>query len=152
MLAIVRPDSWNLPLFIHIAGAMVLVGSLIVAGWSIRIARTRGDHAAAQFAFRVLWRAALPSYLVMRVGAQLIASKEKLENSNDAWISLGFIVSDAGLLLLLAGIVLTGLAARRAKAAGSVAGSTGLMVATILTGVLVAAYVVAVWAMTAKPV
>ena len=30
--------------------------------------------------------------------------------------------------------------------------STGLKVATILTGVLVAAYVVAIWAMTAKPV
>jgi hypothetical protein len=152
MLAVIRPDAWNLPLFIHIAGAMALVGSLILAAWSIRIARTRGDQPAAQFAYRVLWRAALPSYLIMRVGAQLIASKEKVENSNDAWIGIGFIVSDAGLLLLIVGIVLTGLAARRAKAGGSVAGSTGLRVATILTGVLVAAYVVAVWAMTAKPV
>jgi hypothetical protein len=152
MLAVVRPDSWNLPLFIHIAGAMALVGSLILAGWSVRIARARGDQPAAQFAYRVLWRAVLPSYIVMRVGAQLIADKEHLENSNDAWVGIGFIVSDAGLLLLIIGLVLTGLAARRAKAGRSVAGSTGLKVATILTGVLVVAYVVAIWAMTTKPV
>ncbi|MFL5841745.1 MAG: hypothetical protein ACJ77Z_14950 [Thermoleophilaceae bacterium] len=152
MLAVVRPDSWNLLLFIHVAGAMALVGSLILAGWSIRIARTRGDQPAAQFAYRVLWRAVLPSYVVMRVGAQLIASKEKVENSDDAWVGIGFTVSDAGLLLLIIGLILAGLAARRAKRGQSVAGSTGLRVATILTGVLVAAYVVAIWAMTTKPV
>jgi hypothetical protein len=151
MLAVVRPDSWNLLLFIHVAGAMALVGSLILAGWSIRIARTRGDQPAAQFAYRVLWRAVLPSYVVMRVGAQLIASKEKVENSDDAWVGIGFTVSDAGLLLLIIGLILAGLAARRAKRGQSVAGSTGLRVATILTGVLVAAYVVAIWAMTTKP-
>jgi hypothetical protein len=152
VFAVVRPDSWNSLLFIHVAGAMALVGSLILAGWSIRIARTRGDQPAAQFAYRVLWRAVLPSYLVMRVGAQLIASKENVEDSNDAWVGIGFTVSDFGLLLLIIGIVLTGLAARRAKQGQSVAGSTGLRVATILTGVLVAAYVVAIWAMTTKPV
>lgn len=152
MLAVVRPDSWNFLLFIHVAGAMALVGSLILAGWSIRIARTRGDQPAAQFAYRVLWRAVLPSYVVMRVGAQLIASKEKVENSDDAWVGIGFTVSDAGLLLLIIGLILAGLAARRAKRGQSVAGSTGLRVATILTGVLVAAYVVAIWAMTTKPV
>jgi hypothetical protein len=152
VFAVVRPDSWNSLLFIHVAGAMALVGSLILAGWSIRIARTRGDQPAAQFAYRVLWRAVLPSYLVMRVGAQLIASKENVEDSNDAWVGIGFTVSDLGLLLLIIGIVLTGLAARRAKQGKSVAGSTGLRVATILTGVLVVAYVVAIWAMTTKPV
>jgi hypothetical protein len=152
MLAIVRPDAWNLPLFIHIAGAMSLVATLILAGYSLRIARTRGDQPAVEFAFRVLWRGVLPAYLVMRIGAQLIVSKEKLENSNDAWIGIGFITSDAGLLLVLVGILLTGLAARKAKQGTSVAQSTGLLVATIFTGLLVAAYVVAVWAMTTKPV
>jgi hypothetical protein len=150
-LAAVRPDSWNFPLFFHVAGAMALVASLVVALYAIRIARTRGDQPAAQFAFRTLLRFTLPSYLVMRIGAQVIANKEKLEDSKDAWIGIGFITSDLGLLLLIAGLVLTGLAARRAKAGTSVAGSTGLRAATILAGILIAAYVVAIWAMTTKP-
>src|SRR3954452_18810949 len=120
MLAVVRPDSWNFPLFFHVAGAMALVASLILALYAIRIARTRGDQPAAQFAFRVLLRFTLPSYLVMRIGAQIIASKEKVENSDDAWVGIGFITSDLGLLLLIIGLVLTGLMARRAKSGTSV--------------------------------
>ena len=30
MLASIRPDSWNLPLFVHVLGAMILVGGLLV--------------------------------------------------------------------------------------------------------------------------
>ena len=152
MLATVRPDSWNLPLFIHVGGAMALVASLILALFAIRIARTRGDQPAAQFAFRVLLRFTLPAYLVMRIGAQLIASKEKLEDSDDAWITIGYITSEPGLLLLIAGLVLTGLMARRAKQGSSVEGAGQLRAAGILVGILIAAYVVTVWAMTTKPV
>ena len=32
MLAAIRPDSWNYPLFIHVLGAMVLVGALVTSG------------------------------------------------------------------------------------------------------------------------
>jgi hypothetical protein len=28
ILAVVRPDSWNFPLFLHVLGAMILVGGL----------------------------------------------------------------------------------------------------------------------------
>ena len=31
LLAAVRPDSWNLPLFVHVLGAMVLVGAATTA-------------------------------------------------------------------------------------------------------------------------
>src|SRR3954468_23732987 len=116
VLAVVRPDAWNFPLFLHIGGAMALVASLVVALYAIRVGRLRGDQPAAQFAFRVLWRFTLPAYIVMRVGAQLIASKEKVEDSEATWIGIGFITSDLGLLLLIIGIVLSGLMARRAKA------------------------------------
>jgi hypothetical protein len=152
LLAAVRPGSWNWALFLHVAGAMALVASLIVALYAIRIARTRGDQPAVQFAFRTLLRFTLPSYLVMRVGAQIIASKEKVEDSDDAWIGIGFITSDLGLLLLLVGLLLTGLAARRAKSGTSVAGAGQLRAAGILAGILIAAYLVAIWAMTTKPV
>ena len=151
MLAIVRPDAWNFPLFVHIAGAMALVASLVLALYGIRIARTRGDQPAAQFAFRVLWRFTLPAFIVMRLGGQWIAAKEKLENSDATWIGIGFTVSDLGLLLLIIGLVLTGLMARRAKAGTSVAGAGQLRAAGIVAGILVTAYLVAIWAMTTKP-
>jgi cytochrome b561 len=151
MLAIVRPDAWNFPLFVHIGGAMALVASLVLALYGIRIARTRGDQPAAQFAFRVLWRFTLPAFIVMRLGGQWIAAKEKLENSDDTWIGIGFTVSDLGLLLLIIGLVLTGLMARRAKAGTSVAGAGQLRAAGIVAGILVTAYLVAIWAMTTKP-
>jgi cytochrome b561 len=151
MLAVVRPDAWNFPLFLHVGGAMALMGSLVTALYSIRIARMRGDQPAAQFAFRVLWRFTLPAFIVMRVGAEWIASKEHLESSSDAWVGIGFSVADGGLLLLIIGLVLTGLMARRAKRGASVAGATPLRAAAVLSGLLIAAYLVAVWAMTTKP-
>jgi hypothetical protein len=150
-LAVVRPDSWDFPLFLHIGGAMALVASLIVALYAVRIARERGDQPAAQFAYRVLWRFTLPAYIVMRVGAQWIVSKEKLEDSNDAWSGIGFLTSDAGLLLVIAGLILTGLMARRAKQGTSVAGAGQLRAAGIIAGILVLAYLVTIWAMTTKP-
>ena len=150
-LALVRPDSWNLPLFIHVAGAMALVASLILGLYAIRIARTRGDQPAAQFAFRVLLRFTLPAYLVMRIGAQMIASKEKVEDSDATWIGIGYMTSEPGLLLLIAALILTGLMARRTKQGTSVEGAGQLRAAGILTGILIAAYVVTIWAMTTKP-
>jgi cytochrome b561 len=150
-LAVVRPGAWDFPLFLHIAGAMALVASLVVALYAIRIARERGDQPAAQFAFRTLWRFTLPAYIVMRVGAQWIVSKEKLEDSKDAWIGIGFGTSDLGLLLLIIGLILTGLMARRAKQGTSVAGTVQLRAAGIIAGLLVLAYLVTIWAMTTKP-
>lgn len=150
-LATVRPSGWNLPLFLHIGGAMALVASLVVALYAIRIARQRGDQPAAEFAFKALLRGTLPAYIVMRVGAQWIVSKEHLENSKDAWVGIGFGVSDVGLLLLIVGLVLTGLMARRTRQGASVAGAGQLRVAGALAGILIAAYVLAIWAMTTKP-
>jgi len=150
-LAVVRPDSWNFPLFLHVGGAMALVASLVMALYAIKIARERGDQPAAEFAFRVLWRFTLPAFIVMRVGAQWIASKEKLEDSNDAWLGIGFTTSDLGLVLLIAGLILTGLIARRAKRGTSVAGAGQLRAAGIIAGLLVVAYLVTIWAMTTKP-
>jgi hypothetical protein len=151
MLAVVRPDSWNLPLFFHIAGATLLVGSLVVAFYAVKIARDRGDQPAAAFLARVLLLFTLPSYLVMRIGAQGIVSKEHLENSNATWIGIGFSVSDLGAVLLIAILIMTGLVARRAKHGTSVAGSGQLRATGVITGILLVGYVVAIWAMTTKP-
>jgi len=151
MLAVVRPSAWNLPLFFHIAGAMFLVASLIVALYAVRVARARGDQPAAQFLARVLLWVTLPSYLVMRIFAQIIANKEHLDKANPTWLGIGFTASDAGLVLLFAVLIMTGLVARRTKQGTSVAGSGQLRATGIITGLLIAAYVVAIWAMTTKP-
>ena len=153
MLAIIRPDSWNVPLFFHIAGATLLVGSLVVALYSVQIARARGDQPAAQFVARVLLWVTLPSFLVMRIAAQSIYDKEfgNSSGSDPTWVGFGFSISDAGFLLLLAVLIMTGLVARRAKRGDSVAGSGQLRATGIIAGLLLVLYVVAIWAMTTKP-
>jgi hypothetical protein len=147
-VAAVRPDSWNLPLLLHVGGAMLLVGALVTALAALLAAR-RGDTAVlTRLGYRTLLYAAVPAFLLMRVGAELIASKEDITD-DPGWIGIGYGISDGGLLLLIVGTVLAGLGARRVQRHGEPGGS--LTVATALTVVTVVAYVVAVWAMTAKP-
>jgi hypothetical protein len=104
LLAAVRPSSWNLPLFLHVAGAMTLVGALgttlVLAGAGMRRPDAR---VLARGAFLSLTAAALPAWVVMRAAAQWTYSKEHFSGQNDpTWIGIGFGVSDAGLLILLA--------------------------------------------------
>jgi uncharacterized membrane protein len=148
MIAAVRPDAWNLPLLLHIIGAMVLVGALItVAG--LLLASRRGDaQPLTRTAFRSLLLGAVPAFILMRVAAEWVASEEDLDQ-DAAWVGIGYIVSDGGLLLLIVATVLTGLGAKRA-AAGRERGR-GLGAATALTLLMLGLYVVAIWAMTAKP-
>ena len=65
--------AWELPLFVHVLGAMLLVGALAAAATALVVAwrsGTRGGELAlTRFAFWALAAAALPSWLVMRVAA-----------------------------------------------------------------------------------
>jgi hypothetical protein len=104
VIAAVRPTSWDLPLFLHVAGAMTLVGavatSLVLAVAGVRRPDTR---VLAQGAFLCLL-AALPAWIVMRVGAAWTYSKELGAypgQSDPGWISIGYAAADAGLLILL---------------------------------------------------
>lgn len=110
-LLIIRPDSWNLPLLLHIGGAMALVASVTVAAIALIQGWRTSDPSAAslkRFGAKTLLYAAIPSYFVMRIAAEWIASREHLENSNAAWLGDGFIVADGGgILLLIATIVAT---------------------------------------------
>jgi hypothetical protein len=152
MLAAVRPDDWNLPLFVHVAGAMLLVGVMVaVAATLVLASRTGGgaDTAAlARFSFRTLLLGALPAYIVMRGSAEWIASKEDVPDDVD-WLGIGYMVSDVGLLLLIVITVLAGLGARRARRPEH-DGPVGRVAAGISI-LLIVMYVVAVWAMTTKP-
>ena len=150
-LAAVRPDDWNLPLFFHVLGAMVLVALLAAAAVVLTVALRSDDRVAAlRLAFRTLLIGAIPAYLVMRVGAEWVASKEKLEDADFAWINIGYSVADGGLLVLIVMTALAGIASRRAKRGDTPSGLVRW--ANGLALLLIVAYAVALWAMTTKPV
>jgi hypothetical protein len=148
MIATLRPDAWDLPLFVHVAGAMLLVGALVVVVATMGTAIRRGDgvEVLTGLAFRALLLGVLPAYVVMRAGAEWIASKEDVPVDVE-WIGIGYSTADGGLLLTIIAAVIAWRAARRGAA-----GPGGLGRAVfILSAVLLIAYAVAIWAMTAKP-
>ena len=147
-----RPDSWNFPLLLHVLGATVLVGALILAAAALFFAWRDGSAPLVRLGLRALTLGAIPGYVVMRVGAEWVADKENLADSDDAWIGIGYGTADLGLLLIIIASILGWLAYRRVRtgAAGSLSG-TG-RAATVIAGLLVVVYLVTVWAMTTKPV
>ena len=155
VLAAVRPGEWNFPLLLHVLGAMVLVGGIVTAVTAQTLAwRRRGADDVVTFArmaFRALLFVAIPGWIVMRVGAQWIASKEGYGGGTvPTWVDVGYFTADGGGLLLLLATVLAGVGLRRLLR--NPAGSGALVRAsTVLASVALLGYVVAVWAMTAKP-
>jgi hypothetical protein len=150
LLALARPDSWDFPLFVHVLGAMILVGGLLT-GASI-LAFARGDVRSLRLGYWTLLAVALPGYVVMRIGAQWLYSKYEdvlPEGADDpTWIGIGYVVADAGALLVLIALILGGIGVRRLKDGRG----TGLLKATMVIAWLVlAAALVAVWAMSGKP-
>jgi len=148
-IALVRPDDWNFPLLVHVGGAMLLVGSLVTVAALLLLAWRGDSPGLMRLGFRTLLIAALPSYILMRVGAEWINSKENIPDESD-WIGIGYITADGGFVFLLISTILAGVAARRAgRRPGG--GNTLGRVVTVLTFVVLAAYLIAVWAMTTKP-
>lgn len=156
MLAAIRPDDWNFPLLLHVFGALVLVGGLVAAvafgvvAWRGRDAE--GERALGRLAFRSLLFAAFPAWWLMRLGGQWIYSKEGWEDTADepGWIGIGFITSEGGGLLLLIALILAGLHVRRLRRSETAGAGLG-RAATVLSAIALVAYLVAVWAMSAKP-
>ena len=92
-----------LPLFLHVLGAMTLVGAILAATIVSWVAWPRPDVAILRrTALRTLLFVGVPAYVVMRLGAQWIYSKEGFSGKNDpTWVGVGFGAADAGLLVLL---------------------------------------------------
>ena len=151
MLALIRPDNWDLPLFIHIFGAMLLVGALTLSAVSLISAWRSGSVALTRLGYMSLFYGALPGYIIFRIGAEWIVSKEHLSNSNDAWIGIGYGVSDLGFLLLIVSLIIGGISVRRMNR-GQQASAVSARIVTGLVSLVLVAYLVAVWAMTTKPV
>ena len=153
VLALVRPDSWDLPLFVHIFGAMLLVGALTLSAVSLIAAWRSGSAPLTKLGFMSLFYGAIPGYIVMRGGAAWIAHKEGLDNDKVdlTWINIGFSVSDIGVVLLIAALVIGGTAVRRINRGGGGTPNIAARIATGLISVFLVACLVAVWAMTVKP-
>ena len=83
----------------------------------------------------------------MRIAAEWVYREENLDAAAEdpAWIGIGYITGDLGGLLLLISLVIGAIGLRRARPGGL------MKAVTVLSIVLVALYVLAVWAMGAKP-
>lgn len=148
-LASIRPDSWNFPLFLHVFGAMLLVGATLTSA-SV-LAYARGDARFLRLGYWTLLAVGLPGYLVMRIGAEWIADKWGLNEEGaeePTWIGIGYAVADAGLLVLVIALIVGGVGVYRLRSGRG----AGLLMGTLgLTLILLFAYVVAIWAMSGKP-
>ena len=154
MIAAIRPDEVNFPLLLHVLGAMLLVGTLFAIAVAFVAARRRTDEAEAlgltRFALWTVIAGVLPAYVLMRIGAQWTESEENLpeEVEDSAWLGIGYITADVGALLILISLILSAIGLRRLRTGGGRGLATAVGVIALL---LLAAYVVAVWAMSAKP-
>jgi hypothetical protein len=149
VLAIVRPNDWNLPLLLHVLGAMILVGATLTGASAFAFAR--GNERVLRLGYRTLLVVGLPSYAAMWIGAHWIYAKEGLDERpvEFAWEAIGFAVTEVGAVLFVAALIIGGLGVRRLEQGGG----EGLIRATTwICLILLAGFTVAVWAMTAKPV
>jgi hypothetical protein len=151
LFATVREDSQNFPLFVHIAGATILVGGLLTAATILALAR--GDARSLRLGYWTLLAVSFPGWIIMRIGAQWIYSEQGWDDLPDefeepAWLGIGYFAADLGGLILLVSLIVGGIGVYRLRAGKG----SGLLRATmILSLILLAAYVVAAWAMAGKP-
>lgn len=150
-IAAIRPGDVNFPLFLHVLGAMLLVGTLFAVGTAIVMGwRREGDTLGfTRFGLRTLLLGVFPAYVLMRVGAQWTeAAADYPEGFDPAWIGIGYITADAGALLIIVSMILSGIGLRKLRSGKGAGLGSAVGIISLL---LLAAYIVAVWAMSAKP-
>lgn len=149
VLASIRPDDVNVALLVHVVGAMTLVGALVTAATASIVGWRDETATLLRLSWKTLLFVAVPAFIAMRVGGEWTYVEENLDDAPDlVWVGIGFITSDLGALLLLLALVLGGIGLRRTRSGGGV----GLLRASgVIAAFLVLIYIVAIWAMGAKP-
>jgi uncharacterized membrane protein len=148
MLAIIRPGAWNLPLFLHVLGAVILFGTTAAVAIVGFASRSRTDYAAllSRVAMRTFLFGIVPGWILMRAGAAWILSKEYPHGaSTPGWVNVGIVVSEGGGVVLLVMGILAWIWRRRGGTGG-----LGLVV-PILASICLAGFAVAWFAMSGKP-
>ena len=148
LLALDRPDDQNFPLFLHDAGAAILVGGLLTGVTTLAYAR--GEARYLRLGYWTLLLVALPAFVLMRIGAEWIYSKQGWEDVEDepAWLGIGRLVADLGGALFLVSLAVGGVGVYRLRQGQ---GAGFLKVTMVIALVVLAAAIVAAWAMAGKP-
>jgi hypothetical protein len=139
MVALVRPDGWNLPLFLHVLGAALLVGAI---GATVMI--TIRAPAMRRLQVRTIGFLVLPAWVLMRFAGQWLDSRENIPD-DPAWLGIGFGVGDAGLVLLVVTALIAWWGLRRPERRWPV------RAVALISGLYLIGLFLAMWAMTAKP-
>lgn len=142
MLAILRPESWNLPLFLHVLGATTVTGAT-AAVFVVAVSERRWPW-LRPVVTRALLLGALPAWILMRAGGAWEDSRSSIGNGS-GWLGVGYIVADAGFVLLIVATILAAIGARRPQR------NWPLRAVAVITGLYFIALVVAMVAMTGKP-
>jgi hypothetical protein len=168
-LAKLRSDSWNFPLLIHITGAMILVGGVLGAAAALALARD--DERKLRLGYYSLLFVAFPGLILTKIGATAIWHKASshsfigaaFPHPNDPhWIMIGGTALDGGAGLLVLALILGWFGLRRMGGTESdflskipvvkkMTGGTLLKLTSLISLVLLAGYVLAIWAMSTKP-
>jgi hypothetical protein len=142
MLAILRPDSFNFPLFLHVLGAMVVTGAT-AAAFVAAVAARRWPWLRIVVA-RTLVFATFPAWILMRLGGAWEDSRSPI-GDGAGWLGVGFIVADAGFVLLILAMIFGAVAVRRPQQ------TFAIRAVAFITGLYFVALIVAMVAMTGKP-
>ena len=142
MLAIIRPDSWNFPLFLHVLGAAAVTGAT-AAAFVLAVSSRRWPWLRSVLA-RTMMLAVFPAWVLMRLGGAWEDSRSPI-GDDSTWLGIGYIVGDAGFVLLVVAIVLSAVGRRRPERGWPVSA------VAVITGVYLAALLVAMFVMTGKP-
>lgn len=142
MLAIIRPDSWNLPLFLHVLGATILTGAT-AAAFVGAVSERRWPWLRVVVA-RTLMLAVFPAWVLMRLGGAWEDSRSPI-GDDSTWLGIGYLVGDAGFVLLIVALILGAVGVRRPQRRWPI------QAVAVITGLYFVALVVAMVAMTGKP-
>jgi hypothetical protein len=142
MLAIIRPDSWNFPLFLHVLGATVVTGAT-AAAFVLAISSRRWPWLRLVLA-RTMVLAVFPAWVLMRLGGAWEDSRSSI-GDDSTWLGIGYIVGDAGFVLLIVAMILSAVGRRRPERGWPISA------VAVITGVYLAALLVAMFVMTGKP-
>ncbi len=98
VIAAIRPDSWNFPLFLHVLGAMILVGGLLTGASALLYARGEARFLRLGYWTLACGRAARASSSCASV--QVGSTRRRVwddlpdEVSEPAWLGIGLVTAD----------------------------------------------------------